>query len=69
MKRHNWILYLFEDDTKKEIFKIMEFKSIKQTAYVLGLKREEISNWFHGLILPRGILNSCVLYQSSPPLK
>ncbi len=23
-----------------------------------------ISNWYHGLINPRGILNNCVLYQT-----
>lgn len=64
MKRSSWILYLFEDNDKSELFKIMEFKSVKEIAYVLDLQREVVSNWFHGLILPRGILKSCVLYQS-----
>ena len=64
MKRSSWILYLFEDEQKSELFKIMEFKSVKELAYVLDLQREVVSNWFHGLILPRGILKSCVLYQS-----
>ena len=66
MKRSSWILYLFENKEKSEIFKIMEFRSVKDMAYDLDLKREVISNWFHGLILPRGILNNCVLYQSLP---
>ena len=64
MKRSSWILYLFEDNDKSELFKIMEFKSVKDIAYVLDLQREVVSNWFHGLILPRGILKNCVLYQS-----
>ena len=64
MKRSSWILYLFEDEEKSELFKIMEFKSVKEIAYVLDMKREVISNFFHGLILPRGILKNCVLYQS-----
>ena len=66
MKRSSWILYLFENDKKSELFKIMEFRSVKEISYVLDMKREIISNWFHGLILPRGILNNCVLYQSLP---
>ena len=64
MKRSSWILYLFEDEEKSELFKIMEFKSVKDIAYVLDMKREVISNFFHGLINPRGILKNCVLYQS-----
>lgn len=64
MKNTIWILYLFTDITKSEIFKIMEFKSVKDIAYVLNMKPQIISNYFHGLIKPRGILNNCVLYQS-----
>lgn len=64
MKNTQWILYLFTDSNKNEIFKIMEFKSIKDIAYVLDLQPQVISNYFHGLIKPRGILNNCALYQS-----
>tara|TARA_R100000654_G_scaffold19498_1_gene39825 strand:+ start:254 stop:457 length:204 start_codon:yes stop_codon:yes gene_type:complete len=64
MKKNNWILYLFENDEKKELFKIMEFKTIKDVAFVLGVDPSIISNWFHGLINPRGILKNCVLHQS-----
>ena len=64
MKKNNWILYLFEDEGKSEIFKIMEFKTIKDIAFVLNVEAPIISNWFHGLILPRGILKNCVLHQS-----
>ena len=68
MKRSSWILYLFENDKKSELFKIMEFRSVKEISYVLDMKREIISNWFHGLILPRGILNNCMLFQSIPSI-
>ena len=64
MKKNNWILYLFENDEKKELFKIMEFKTIKDVAFVLGVDPSIISNWFHGLINPRGILKNCVLHQT-----
>ena len=64
MKKNNWILYLFETDEKRELLKIMEFKTIKDVSFVLGVDASVISNWFHGLIHPRGILKNCVLHQS-----
>ena len=64
MKKNNWILYLFEDDNKKDLLKILEFKTIKEVSYVLDMTPSVISNWFHGLINPRGILKNCVLHQS-----
>lgn len=62
--KNNWILYLFEDNEKKDILKIMEFKTIKDISFVLDIDAPVISNWFHGLILPRGILKNCVLRQT-----
>ena len=64
MKKNNWILYLFENDEKRELLKIMEFKTIKDVAFVLNMNAAVISNWFHGLINPRGILKNCVLHQT-----
>ena len=64
MKKNNWILYLFENDEKRDLLKIMEFKTIKYVAFVLDVDPSVISNWFHGLINPRGILKNCVLHQS-----
>ena len=64
MKKRNWILWLFEDDDKIDLLKIMEFKTIREIAFVLDLEPQLISNWYHGLINPRGILNNCVLYQT-----
>lgn len=64
MKKRNWILWLFEDNDKIDLLKIMEFKTIREIAFVLDLDPQLISNWYHGLINPRGILNNCVLYQT-----
>ena len=66
MKRSAWVLYLFEDENKKEIFKIMEFKTIKDLSYTIKIEPSIISNWYHGLINARGILKSCTLVQSIP---
>ena len=43
----------------------MEFRSVKDISYVLDVEPQVISNFFHGLIKPRGILKNCVLYQSA----
>jgi hypothetical protein len=64
MKSSNWILYLYDDEEKKQILKIMEFKTIKELGTVLDMDPQIVSNWFHGLINPRGILKSCLLLQS-----
>tara|TARA_R110002020_G_scaffold31785_1_gene98638 strand:+ start:496 stop:702 length:207 start_codon:yes stop_codon:yes gene_type:complete len=64
MKKRNWVLWLFEDDDKIDLLKIMEFKTIREIAFVLDLEPQLISNWYHRLINPRGILNNCVLYQT-----
>ena len=64
MKKRNWVLWLFEDDEKIDLLKIMEFKTIKEISFVLDMDSSTISNWFHGLIHPRGILKNCVLHQS-----
>ena len=64
MKKASWVLYLYEDDEKKELFKIMEFKTIKEVGYTLDIEPSIISNWFHSLINPRGILKCCSLFQT-----
>jgi len=66
MKKSGWVLYLFEDEQKADLFKIMEFKTIKELGYVIDVETSIISNWFHGLINPRGILKNCALYQTIP---
>ena len=66
MKKNFWYLYLFETEEKKEIFKIMKFNTINDMSEVLQVKSNILSNYFHGLIKPRGILNYCMIYQSIP---
>ena len=66
MKKNYWVLYLYEDKEKKDVFKTMSFATIKDVSYCLNLKPQDVSNFFHGLIKARGILEYCVLYQSIP---
>ena len=66
MKKSAWVLYLFENEEKSDLLKIMEFRTIKEIAYVIDIESQTISNTFHGLIKPRGILKKCSLYQKIP---
>ena len=63
MKKNCWLIYLYEEEEHTNIFKVMKFNTIKD---VLGMNNQTISNFFHGLIKPRGVLKYCVLYQSIP---
>jgi len=66
MKRNFWYVYLFEGEDRKEIFKIMKFNTISEMSQVLDIKPAILSNFFHGLIKPRGVLKYCMIYQSIP---
>jgi|TARA_R100000664_G_C2754260_1_gene141820 hypothetical protein len=66
MKKNFWYVYLYEDKEKKDIFKIMKFDTINEMSKVMNLKPAVLSNYFHGLIKPRDILEYCVIYQSIP---
>tara|TARA_R110000824_G_scaffold38002_5_gene116459 strand:- start:318 stop:530 length:213 start_codon:yes stop_codon:yes gene_type:complete len=69
MKKNFWYLYLFDkpiDDDTKDIFKIMKFDTINEMSEVIAIKPNILSNYFHGLIKPRGILKYCIIYQSIP---
>lgn len=64
----NWILILFTSIDKKDIFKIFELNSVKEMSYLLDVKPQIISNFYHNLINPRGILKYCIILQKSKKL-
>ncbi len=66
MKKNTWLLHLYKDEEKTDLFKIMEFQTIKDISECIGVEPQVISNYFHGLIKPRGFLKYCILYQSIP---
>tara|TARA_R100000231_G_scaffold93737_1_gene70361 strand:+ start:85 stop:288 length:204 start_codon:yes stop_codon:yes gene_type:complete len=66
MKKNSWILHLYKDIEHTDLIKIMEFDTIKDCSDVLRIETQIISNYFHGLIKPRGVLKYCILYQSVP---
>jgi len=58
-----WILIIYGNKLKSEIIKIYKFCSIKQISYVIGLTPRQISNYYHGLILPRENLMYVDIYK------
>lgn len=64
MKKSRWVVYLFDSHEKKNIIKIMEFKSVREIEAVFDIPAQTISNCFHGLIKPRGMLKNCMIFQS-----
>ena len=38
------------DKDRTELFKIMDFNTIKEISYVLNMKQQDISNYYHQLI-------------------
>ena len=68
MKRSRWVVYLFTSEEKKDILKVMEFRSINEISVVFDIPSQTISNCFHGLIKPRGMLKNCMIFQSVKPL-
>lgn len=66
MKKNTWLLHLYKDEDKTDLFKVMEFQTIKDISECIDVEPQVISNYFHGLIKPRGFLKYCILYQSIP---
>lgn len=59
-----WFLTIFYSEEKKEIFKTLSFNTIKEMSYVLNLNSQTVSNYYHKLIKPRGVLKYCSITQN-----
>ena len=51
-----WYLILFTSETKQEVFKVINCYSIVEMGYYLDMKPQHISNFYHKLTKPKGIL-------------
>ena len=59
IKNCKWYLILFYDEEKTTIYKILRFENIRQMSYIIGLNQQIVSNFYHKLIKPRGVLKLC----------
>ena len=58
------MVFIFDDIHKTNLLKIMKFNKIKDLSYIVDLSPNEVSNYFHNLIKPRGLLKYCYIYQT-----
>ena len=59
-----WYLTLFVDKEKTEVFKSIPCKSIKEISYLIDMKPQVISNYYHKQIKARGVLEYCNITQN-----
>jgi|TARA_R110002153_G_scaffold29256_4_gene89910 citrate lyase synthetase len=64
-KNIRWLLFIHTDLEKQQLFKVLDFQSIKEIGYILDMKPQIISNYYHNLIKERGVLKYCIIYQVS----
>ena len=58
-----WIVEIFTNEEKHTLLKEYAFSTVAEIAYVLDVKPTTISNFYHNLIKPRGILHNVNIYQ------
>ena len=46
-KNTSWIMILFTDKTKKDIFKVLEFNTLKEIAYVMDKHIHDDTNFYN----------------------
>ena len=63
-KNTSWIMILFTDTNKTEIFKVLEFNTLKEIAYVMDKKIYDVTNFYHEITKPKTIFNYLHIYQS-----
>jgi hypothetical protein len=59
-----WYLTLFTSKEKNEVFKTLTCNTIKEMSYYLDLHPSIISNYYHGQIKARGVLEYCNITQN-----
>ena len=58
-----WVCEIFSNLDKEQLLKVYEFPTMSEVAYVLGMPASVISNYYHKLIHPRGVLRYINIYQ------
>ena len=53
-----WSVILFSSREKTEILTILHLRTMREVAYILDLKINSCSNYYHNLIKPYGILKN-----------
>lgn len=58
-------MILFTDLEKKDIFKVLEFNTLKEIAYVMNKEIHDVTNFYHQITKPKRIFQYINIYQSA----
>jgi len=58
-----WRMMIFADAEKTTPLKVLTLETIKDVSYILGMKPQRVSNYFHRLIKPREVLEYIALFK------
>ena len=64
-KNTSWIMILFTDLEKKDIFKVLEFNTLREIAYVMNKVIYDVTNFYHEITKPKRIFKFVNIYQSA----
>lgn len=59
-----WLVAIYYDVDKKQLFKMIEFNSLREIAYCLDCEIYDISNFYHRISKPKGKFCYIDLYKS-----
>lgn len=59
-----WVLCIYLDKNKNDLFKVLEFNSLREIAYCLDKEIYDISNFYHKITKPKKIFTHLYLYKS-----
>ena len=59
-----WILTIYLDKNKKDLFKALEFNNLREIAYCLDKEIYDISNFYHKITKQKEVFEYLYLYKS-----
>ena len=59
-----WVLAIHIDIAKLELFKVIEFNSLREMAYCLNCEIYDVSNFYHKISKPKGKFKYITIYKS-----
>jgi hypothetical protein len=59
-----WVLAIHNDILKKDLFKVLEFNSLREMAYCLNCEIYDVSNFYHKISKPKGQFRFITIFKS-----
>jgi hypothetical protein len=59
-----WVLAIHFDISKQQLFKVLEFNSLREMAYCLDCEIYDVSNFYHRISKPKGKFRYITIFKS-----